>query len=362
MTAAEPPSPPAQRPLKAGFEIIRDSFFISLALTFVLALVRERDLTGLYVLTVLVEVFIYTYIIMLLAYETFERIVPLMRAQSSKVQWTVFVVGMVAISAVGSLAGSVALSLLALESAPVLTLFTASFKLCVIVSLMIGINEVAWDRLKSQLEVTQLKLRTEELERERALKLAMEARLGSLESRLHPHFLFNTLNSISSLIPSNPERAERMVERMASILRFTLDSEQGGLVTFSQEMKIVRDYLEIEQARLGGRLRWGLETHGDVENVKIPPLSIQTLVENSIKFAVAPNRDGGDVRVSADRNDGFLLVNVADTGGGFSLESAPSGHGLDILRSRLQVLFGDAAEMTVSRAEDWTTVSVKVPA
>jgi LytS/YehU family sensor histidine kinase len=152
-----------------------------------------------------------------------------------------------------------------------------------------------------------------------------------------------------------------MVERMAALLRFTLDSHSGGLVGFDQEMKIVRDYLEIEQARLGGRLRWGIELKGDFDGLKIPPLSIQTLVENSIKFAVAPNRDGGEVRVFADRNNGSLRVNVVDTGEGFTLESVPAGHGLDNLRARLAVLYGDSAELGVRQSNGWTTVSMRVP-
>ena len=135
---------------------------------------------------------------------------------------------------------------------------------------MIGVTEAAFDRLKGQLEDTKSKLHKEELERERARKLATEAQLSSLESRLHPHFLFNTLNSISSLIHSDPVRAERMVERMAALLRFTLDSHSGGLVGFDQEMKIVRDYLEIEQARLGGRLRWGIELKGGLRWTEDP--------------------------------------------------------------------------------------------
>src|SRR6185295_3521474 len=148
---------------------------------------------------------------------------------------------------------------------------------------------------------------------------------------------------------------------MAALLRFTLDSHNGGLVGFDQEIKIVRDYLEIEQARLGGRLRWGVEIKGDFDGLKIPPLSIQTLVENSIKYAIAPNREGGEVRMSADRNNGSLRVNVADTGEGFTLEFAPAGHGLDTLRSRLAVLYGQSAELTVGRSDRWTTVTMKVP-
>jgi two-component system sensor histidine kinase AlgZ len=348
--------------LKAGFEVLRDSVLIALGLTFVVTMFRS-SLTLIVALYMFVEILIYTAIIMFLAYAVFGRLWPLVSYKSESVRWAVFVVVMLAISAVGSIAGTLILIVLRLEvGVPLATMFEMSFRVCAVVSLLIGINEAAFDRLKGQLESTKLKLQQEELERERALKLATEARLGALESRLHPHFLFNTLNSISSLIPSDPVRAERMVERMAALLRFTLDSQQGGLVTVEQEVKIVRDYLEIEQARLGGRLRWGLEMRGEMDDLRIPPLSIQTLVENSIKFAVAPNREGGEVRISAERRNGALRVDVKDTGQGFSLESAPSGHGLDILRSRLAVLFGEGAELSMNRADGWTTVSMKVPA
>src|SRR5205823_3935058 len=125
-------------------------------------------------------------------------------------------------------------------------------------------------------------------ERERALKLATEARLSSLESRIHPHFLFNTLNSISSLIQEDPVRAERLIERMAALLRFSLDSTNAGLVPLYQEMKIVRDYLEIERARFGDRLGFEVNIPAEFDRFEVPPLAIQTLVENSVKYAVSP--------------------------------------------------------------------------
>jgi len=347
--------------LKNGLQILRDSVLIAVGLTFVVT-VNQGPIGPSVVFAILLEVLVYTGLIMFLAHGVFYRIGPWIRDRRASVRWTVFVVVMVAISGVGSMVGSLIVAGLRLEPRETLaSLFDRSFKISAIVSLVIGVNEAAFARLRGQLADTQLKLRTEELARERALKLATEAQLSSLESRLHPHFLFNTLNSISSLIHSDPVRAERMVERMAALLRFTLDSHNGGLVGFEQEIKLVRDYLEIEQARLGGRLRWSVEIKGDFEGLKIPPLSIQTLVENSIKFAVAPNREGGEVRVSADRNNGSLRVNVADTGEGFTLESAPAGHGLDNLRSRLAVLYGESAELKVGQTEGWTTVSMKVP-
>jgi two-component system sensor histidine kinase AlgZ len=350
------------RRFKGVQEILRDSLVTTLALT-LFAVLLSDSVTPRFVFYVAAEILIFTTIIMFLAWATFDRIWGEVHHHSETAQWAVFVLVMIAISGVGSVAGTLIIRSLGWEmGASLATVLERSFKICAIVSLMIGVNEAAFDRLKGQLETTKSKLQQEELERERALKLATEAQLGALESRLHPHFLFNTLNSISSLIPTDPVRAERMVERMAALLRFTLESHQHGVVTFNQEVKIVRDYLEIEQARLGGRLRWGLEIRGEMDEVKIPPLSIQTLVENSIKFAVAPNREGGEVRISAERKNGSLRVNVADTGGGFSLDSAPQGHGLDNLRARLAVLFGETAELSVERAEGWTTVSMKVPA
>jgi two-component system sensor histidine kinase AlgZ len=309
-----------------------------------------------------VEAFVYVNLIVFLAKGTLPRLYPAASRRGPVVLWTVFVSMLILISAVGSLLGSLILVALKLESRTLFgTLLINSFRLSVFLTLVIGTARVVFEHIHGQLENTRLKLRTEELERERALKLATEARLTSLEARLHPHFLFNTLNSISSLIPADPERAERMVERMAALLRFSLDAHQGGLVTLERELKIVRDYLEIEQARLGQRLRYQLDASAELMECTVPPLSIQTLVENSIKYAVAPDRQGGEIRVQAGRHNGTLRIDVADTGPGFTMDSAHAGHGLDNLRSRLGALFGTAADLRVDRLDGWTTVTLQVP-
>src|SRR6202158_1332277 len=151
--------------------------------------------------------------------------------------------------------------------------FLGSLKIATFLTMLAGLGIATYETLHWRLEETTLQLRTKELERERALKLATEAQLASLESRIHPHFLFNTLNSISALIPVDPERAERLMERMAALLRFSLDAHSLGLVPLDQVMKIVRDYLEIEQARLGSRLRYQVDTPGDAGELWVPPLS-----------------------------------------------------------------------------------------
>jgi sensor histidine kinase YesM len=109
----------------------------------------------------------------------------------------------------------------------------------ILLTLLVGIAMIVYESMRDRLQETALELRTHELERERAMKLVTEARLSSLESRIHPHFLFNTLNSISSLIPEDPGRAEKLVEQMAALLRFSLDSTRDGLVPLERELKIV---------------------------------------------------------------------------------------------------------------------------
>ena len=185
--------------------------------------------------------------------------------------------------------------------------FNGSLRIAIFMTLLAGGTLSMYESFTDRLKESALQLRTKELERVHALKLVTEAQLASLESRIHPHFLFNTLNSISSLIPEDPERAERLIEQMAALLRFSLDSNHGGLVPLGREMKIVADYLEIERARFGDRLRYHIDLPSGLNEAQVPPLSIQTLVENSVKHAVSRQRAGGEIRIDAARENGLLL-------------------------------------------------------
>jgi signal transduction histidine kinase len=239
--------------------------------------------------------------------------------------------------------------------------FLGSLKLAALLTIGAGLTIGIYSSLRERLDETTLQLRTKELERERALKLATEAQLASLESRIHPHFLFNTLNSISSLIPEDPARAERLVEQMAALLRFSLDANQSGLVPLASELKIVADYLDIERARFGDRLRYQIDVPADMNESRIPPLSLQTLVENSVKHAIAPDRAGGEIRITCASADGLCRVEVSDSGPAFQLESAPSGHGLDNLKDRLSALFGDRAALILQRVGGRNNLILSVP-
>jgi len=283
------------------------------------------------------------------------RLYPWVAGRGPVREWTIITLVLIGLAIVGCLVGTAAIAAIGIFPWSQYWVSARSdFTICIFITLAFGLVMTVFSRM-------QRRLHQQELERQRAINLATEAQLASLESRIHPHFLFNTLNSISALIPVDPERAERLMERMAALLRFSLDAHARGLVPLDQEMKIVRDYLEIEQARLGSRLRYQVDTPGEAGGLRLPPLAVQTLIENSIKYAVAPDRMGGEIRVLARETEGRLQIDVSDTGPGFSLEFAPSGHGLDNLRNRLAMLFGGTADLRVTRHDGWTTVRLMFP-
>lgn len=237
--------------------------------------------------------------------------------------------------------------------------YRASMIVCCVITLAMGTILYLIEEAKAKVQATTLQLRTRELENERALKLASEAKLQSLESRIHPHFLFNTLNSISALVRQDPAKAEEMIERLAALLRFSLD-RHGGVVSLGDELQVTRDYLEIEQARFGERLRYRIEVPDDLRSTLVPALSIQTLAENSVKYAVGVSRAGAEIVVSAERVGEAVWLRVQDSGPGFDSDALPAGHGLDSLRERLQSLFGAAAGLEAKRLEAGMDVGMQV--
>lgn len=234
-------------------------------------------------------------------------------------------------------------------------------KISVICTVIIGAMVSVFESLSHRLQQARLEVRTRQLEEERARKLASEARLASLESRIHPHFLFNTLNSISALIRDDPARAERTVERLAALLRYSLETGHRPLVPLGRELRVVRDYLEIEQTRFGDRLSFTIDAPAELGDLDVPPMAVQTLVENSIKHAVSTSRQGGEIRVSARLESGRLLLEVSDDGPGFDLRALQEGHGLENLQERLAALFDGEGRLELAHRDGRTVVSVAVP-
>lgn len=240
--------------------------------------------------------------------------------------------------------------------------FRVSYPFAIVISLAVGLTLVSLETMRHRLQSATLELRTRQMEQERANKLLAEARLSSLESRIHPHFLFNTLNSIASLIPSDPVRAEATVGKLASLLRFSLNASHTSLVPLEQELKVVRDYLEIESTRFGARLRYQIDVRETLGQIRVPPLALQSLVENSVKHVAAQNSEGATIRIAAREENGRVLLDVIDDGPGFSLAAISPDHGLGNLAARLRLLFNEEGQLDVTRVDGKTVARISLPA
>ena len=144
------------------------------------------------------------------------------------------------------------------------------------------------------------------------------------------------------------------------MLRFSLDSNQRSTVALGQEIKTPRDYLEIERARIGDRLRYSIDVPVALESIEVPPLSVQTLVENSLKYAVSPRREGGEIQIAARVSGDRVLIEVKDDGPGFQPGAIIAGHGLDNLQARLAVLFDNDAALDIAMRDERTIVTISL--
>ena len=265
--------------------------------------------------------------------------------------WIVLGLALIVMAAVGCLAASFLIVLFGVTSPQdFATEYFVSLKISVLITLIFGFslfwNEVLSDRYQK----AAAELEAREKSDEKLRQAATEARLSSLESRVQPHFLFNTLNSVLALIREEPAEAERMVERLAALLRFSLDANQSRLIPLSLEAKIIRDYLEIEQVRFGSRLRFSIQIPAALDNLQIPPMSLQTVVENSVKYAVSTRREGATIVLQASLGNGKAHIEVRDDGPGFASPPSLPGHGLELLQNRVEGLFGDSGSVQIGRS------------
>jgi sensor histidine kinase YesM len=241
--------------------------------------------------------------------------------------------------------------------------FGFSLRISILITFATGSIATVIATLQSRLSAAKEELHQRQIAEERERKIAAEARFASLESRVHPHFLFNTLNSIAALVREDPVQAERTIEHLAALLRFSLDSEVAGVVKLREELRIVGDYLEIEKIRFGDRLRYRIESDANSEAQTVPALSVQTLVENSVKYAVGARREGAEIVVRATVREGRLRIEVSDDGPGFEpATSVKPGHGLDLVQRRLAALFGASASLEMTARDGHTLIAISFAA
>lgn len=206
--------------------------------------------------------------------------------------------------------------------------------------------------------------------RESALKsaaMAHEAQLKMLRYQLNPHFLFNTLNAISTLIlEQQTELANRMVTKMSSFLRYSLDNDPMQKITLRQELEALKLYLDIEKVRFEERLNLDLDISGDSERALIPSLLLQPLVENAIKYGIVQSEGGGNLRIAAKVFAGDLLIELSDDGPGMDLVNGQpptsNGVGLRNTRERLVELYGNRHSFRLSKTDPHgLTIHIRIP-
>jgi signal transduction histidine kinase len=282
-----------------------------------------------------------------------------------------FVFGLLS-GTLGEFIGSAFLILLGLNGSPHPTPLSALFwqrvaatwvytPLFALVTLSFMFMIYGFELLKTRLERTASALKEKELQAERLLKLKAEAELKALQARINPHFLFNTLNSIASLISEDPAKAEEMTEKLSALFRYTLNADRGERVRLEQELHVLRSYIDIEQLRLGPRLRVSIDVDEKLHNLSIPPLLLQPIVENSVKYAVAVREEGGNIHVRGDRNGDRCILQVIDDGPGFDGQTKGAGYALENIRQRLASTYGADHRFLIERTGGKTIVQIEVP-
>ena len=207
----------------------------------------------------------------------------------------------------------------------------------------------------------------EQLKRAKAESMAHEAQLKMLRYQLNPHFLFNTLNSISSLVNKRDDsRANEMILQLSDFLRHSLYIDPVEGITLKEELDALNLYLRIEQARFGDRLSIHLDVSSEAEQLHVPSMILQPLVENAIKYAIAPCEEGGEIKISAGLyKDEMIAISVADNGPGFDenlIDESSVGVGLRNTRERLNTFYrGNSRFLIDSNGKNGTKISIIVP-
>jgi LytS/YehU family sensor histidine kinase len=212
----------------------------------------------------------------------------------------------------------------------------------------------------SYLIITQQQLRDRERAVAQAEAAAARAQLQSVRAQLNPHFLFNALHALSVLVRTDPQEADRAVQRLGNLLRRSLDQGSYDFIPLGQEWELVHDYVELERLRLGDRLRVRNELDPTVLDVPVPPLILQPLVENAVKHGVATQTRVGTITVHAIRKNGSLELTVSDDGPG--AKTISGGYGLEGVRKQIDGRYGERASMSIDTSPGrGFTVRLRIP-
>ena len=227
-----------------------------------------------------------------------------------------------------------------------------------LISTIIAVIFFARERqARAEAQAADERTRTERAEREATL-----ANLRALQAQIEPHFLFNTLANVTSLVDADPARAKRMLESFNRFLRASLAATRTETTTLGADAELIAAYLDVLQVRMGKRLTYRIDVPAELAAFALPPMLVQPIVENAIRHGLEPKVEGGEVDVSARRDAGTVKIEVADTGVGFG-DATRGGLGLANLRDRLRLLYGESASLAIcDNAPSGTRVSIAIPA
>ncbi len=197
---------------------------------------------------------------------------------------------------------------------------------------------------REQIAESETRIQEEKIKRLTSEKKAVEANLKFLQAQIEPHFLFNTLSNVLSLLDTDAEKGKSMLMDFVHYLRTSLSKIRGDTTTLGQEIEMIRAYLNIFKVRMGDRLQYSIDIPTSMADLPIPPMLIQPLVENAIKHGLEPKIEGGEISISGEEKNGIIRLEVVDTGLGFR-QAHHSGMGIANIRERLESLYGDRSQL-----------------
>lgn len=187
-----------------------------------------------------------------------------------------------------------------------------------------------------------------ERENDQLERTILETESKVLRAQMNPHFVFNALNSVRALITEDPQKAKKGINQLSKLLRSSLLTERKKTISFSEELDTVIDYLSLEKIRYEDRLTWEITTDKNCHKAQIPPMLLQTLIENAIKHGISKKITGGTIVIDAQKKDGFLMIKVINPGHFKSpIVAKDPGLGLMNSKNRLQILFGETAQISL---------------
>lgn len=211
-------------------------------------------------------------------------------------------------------------------------------------------------------EKTKADIKKKVVEAESLKRLQIESKVAILETRINPHFLFNTLNAMLTMVYDNPQRLENLILNLSAVYRKVLATSESVFVTLEEELRLVREYLEIEKIRLSAKLDFEISAEERIMGYKIPPFIIENVVENAVNHSIFPKNKGGKIFIGVHKVAETVFIHIRENGVGFMRESESEGFGIFNIRQLLKLAYGDKAKFSTSSLPGGgTQVSMELP-